>query len=184
MSIFWDTFTDSDRPDEREIIEERRRWLEEYDKYSVTGGEMDANTLFPSNYINANDIGDGQEYTMTIHRLEPAVEMPDGEHLPVLHFERSKKGLVLRPMNTSAIIALHGPETDHWIGKPIVLFKTLKSNNKMGVAIKGVPQQTAVPGVAPTPNPGYVPPPPQSGIIPPPASPAIPADEFDDDIPF
>jgi len=82
---------------------------------------MDINAAFPSNYLKCSDL-QNQEVMVTIQRIE--MEDIGGDHKPVLYFLGKERGLVLNKTNANAIVQLHSPETDHWIGKKIVLFPT------------------------------------------------------------
>ena len=46
----------------------------------------------------------------------------DNEGKPVVYFEGAGKGLLLNRTNATTIAGHYGPETEHWIGKPITLF--------------------------------------------------------------
>lgn len=96
---------------------------------------MHVDLLFPSKYIKAADLmdkPDGAE--LTIHSLTTeTLRMSDGsdEEKWVIHFaewqkkpEDKRKRLVLNKTNAISIAALHGNETDKWIGKKITLYAT------------------------------------------------------------
>ena len=86
---------------------------------------MDINELFPSRYLKPADLGD-QEYPVTIAAvgLEEVHLARTGrtEAKPVVYFERARKGLILSAHNAHAIAALHGPETDVWLGRRVILY--------------------------------------------------------------
>jgi hypothetical protein len=50
-------------------------------------------------------------------------QFEDGEK-PALHFQEIDQGLVLNQTNARVLIEAYGYETDGWIGKPVVVFKT------------------------------------------------------------
>jgi len=82
---------------------------------------MDINKMIESKYLKAIDLDD-EMTTMVIDRLDIA-EFEQGAK-PVLFFEREGRGLVLNKTNTRAIGTAYGYETDAWIGKRVILFRT------------------------------------------------------------
>ncbi len=134
------------------------------------------------NYLKGADVPLGQEYTMTIHAAGPEQvgEGRDAETKVVVHFEKSKKGLVLNKGNYTVLRDLYGSNSDGWVGKPIVLFTIMTNNprtNQPGPGLRLKPVQVGQaqavleqPAVA-------------AAATPPPAQMAPPQD-FDDDIPF
>jgi hypothetical protein len=77
--------------------------------------------LFP--YI-AGDSLVGKEVPVTIKAF--SAEMISGqqgeEQGYLLYFERTPKPLILNKTNAKAIARKYGPETDEWIGKPLILY--------------------------------------------------------------
>ncbi len=83
---------------------------------------MKLSDLHPSKFLAADDIeGDT---TATISRLIiESMKSKDGknEEKPVLFFKGVQKGMVLNKTNATRIAAIHGDETDLWVGKQITL---------------------------------------------------------------
>jgi hypothetical protein len=84
---------------------------------------MNVHKLFPSKWLSAVDL-DGKAFTLTIRglTLEDVGQPPKNETKPVLWFESAEKGLILNKTNGLAVADLYGPETDNWIGKPVMLY--------------------------------------------------------------
>jgi len=80
---------------------------------------MDINQLYPSDYLKAADL-QGRDVTVTIERIE-VVTMTDGQPKPCVYFKGKQKGLLLNKTNAMNIASLYGPNTDGWVGQPIVL---------------------------------------------------------------
>jgi len=96
---------------------------------------MHVDLLFPNRYIKAADLADKPDgVELTIHALkEEDLQMQDGSKEPkwVLHFaewqkkpESKQKVMVLNKTNAVAISALHGTETDDWVGKKVKVYAT------------------------------------------------------------
>lgn len=84
---------------------------------------MNINTLFPSKYIKADDLG-GKCYTLTIREvtLEKLGHGNEQETKPVLWFTNAAKGMILNRTNAMILASLYTPETDNWRGKQINLY--------------------------------------------------------------
>ncbi len=87
---------------------------------------MNIESAFPSKYLKAADIPDGQQVPVTIDRV--GVEDPSGngdpdENKPVIYFTGKKKGMVMNVTNKNTIVSAYGTDTDNWCGKPILLYK-------------------------------------------------------------
>jgi hypothetical protein len=79
------------------------------------------NDIFPSKWLKASDLPP-QGITLTIATL--AMEDVDESKppMPVLHFHGHDKGLVLNKTNGQMLAHLfNSPDTDAWMGKPIML---------------------------------------------------------------
>lgn len=88
---------------------------------------MKIGTAFPSKYLKASDIPEGEQVTVKIHRLsiEDVAGSGDPEDdKPVLYFQNKSKGLVLNKTNANTISQAYGDETDNWISNPVVLYAT------------------------------------------------------------
>jgi hypothetical protein len=80
------------------------------------------NDVFPSKYINANDLK-GQEPVVTIREVlfEPVGR--SREMKGVVYFTGKVKGLILNKTNAKSIMALTGSAvTEEWVGKAIRLY--------------------------------------------------------------
>jgi hypothetical protein len=92
---------------------------------------------FPSKYLKAGDLPEGQFIGVTIDRVEMvnvAAEGTPPEEKPVLFFVGKEKGLVLNRTNSSAIEEVYGDETDDWHGQPVKIFATTTSFQGKNVA--------------------------------------------------
>lgn len=89
---------------------------------------MRMNDAFPSKYLKADDLEEG-DLVVTINDAQfeefpdPKTKRPDSK--PVLHFEGDIKPLVLNKTNYKTISQLLGSDdTDDWTGKKIALYAT------------------------------------------------------------
>ena len=73
-----------------------------------------------SKFLSKSDLG-ARECPATIAGVRE-VAMPGGDDKLVVDFARSDKCLVVQPPILKALIAAFGDETDHWIGRRIVVF--------------------------------------------------------------
>jgi hypothetical protein len=80
---------------------------------------MNFDTLFPSKWMKASDLGD-EPQILTIKDVD-IEKMNDGETKPVVYFKGSTKGLVLNVTNGRVLADLYGSDTDDWVGKQISL---------------------------------------------------------------
>lgn len=88
---------------------------------------MRIGSAFPSTYLKASDIPEGQPVNVRIDRVE--IEDVGGgrgkkEEKPVLYFVNKEKGMVLNKTNSNTIAKAYGDETDDWAGKPIQIVST------------------------------------------------------------
>ncbi len=83
---------------------------------------MNINQAYPSRYIAAEDL-QGRSVTVTIQSvsLEELGQGHDKDTKLVLTFAGKAKALVCNKTNAKTIEKLYGPETDHWVGKPIII---------------------------------------------------------------
>lgn len=82
---------------------------------------------FPSKYLKASDLPEGQFIGVTIDRVQVENVAGNGqaeEDKPVLYFVGKEKGLVLNRTNSQAIADVFGDETDDWTGKRILIYAT------------------------------------------------------------
>ena len=118
------------------------------------------NELFPSKYLKAGDLQAAQ-VAVTIASLEIEEVGMDKEEKPVLHFNSTKKAMVLNLTNYNSIAEMFGEETDQWTGKQIVLFPTVTQfGNKMVDAIRIKPVEittvaTPAPAITAEPEPAH-----------------------------
>lgn len=81
-----------------------------------------------SNWLKAADLRK-QEHKVTIAEVTLAKFNKDGveQQKLELHFQGKDKTLLLNKTNSDAISYIHGPDTDSWLGKSIILYPTLVS---------------------------------------------------------
>jgi hypothetical protein len=119
---------------------------------------MRTSDAFPSKYLKAGDIGDG-ERVLTIASV--AVEEVGDDMKQVARFRDEKKGLVLNRTNWDRIAYIAGDdESDGWAGLKITLYTELVSfGGKTGPAIRvRKPKAAAKPATAPAETEEDVPP--------------------------
>ncbi len=82
---------------------------------------------FPSKYLKAADLPDGQFVPVTIERVElqnvAGNDSPE-ETKPILHFVGKEKGMVMNRTNSQEIANAFGDETDDWMGKRVLIYAT------------------------------------------------------------
>jgi hypothetical protein len=129
---------------------------------------MKMSTAFPSKYLRAADLQD-RPHTMVMHRVEMD-SVADGEDKkPVLYFTKAQKGLVLNKTNSKVIVGAYGDDSDHWEGRPLVIFPTtVDFRGDMVEALRVRIPKAAAPAA---------PPPPQHDD-------PMPDSTMDDEIPF
>lgn len=81
---------------------------------------MNINQAFPTKYLRAEDLG-GREIPVIISHVI-VEKFDDGKVKPILYFQGKQKGVALNKTNSTNISAAFGPETDHWAGKPVMLY--------------------------------------------------------------
>ena len=81
---------------------------------------MDINLAFPSRYVKASDL-QGNEVPVVISEAKYEEVGTQGEKKLVLYFQGRKKALICNRTNANRIAWMHGPETDDWVGREIVL---------------------------------------------------------------
>ena len=90
---------------------------------------MDINSAFPSNFLKAADLPQGQDVRVTMDTVALEQMPGDNEQRPVLRFRGKEKGLVLNRTNAETIAHAFGPETLHWSGRQVLLFVASTSFN-------------------------------------------------------
>lgn len=81
---------------------------------------MNANELCPSKHLEAADLSG--EVKVTIKTIGFSEVGEAKENRGVLYFEEFTRGMVLNRTNLKRIIALHGNETDKWVGKNLFIY--------------------------------------------------------------
>jgi len=85
---------------------------------------MNINDAFPSNYLKASDLGEGQP-VVTIDRVEVEPVGRTKEMKPVVYFAGKQKGIVLNKTNSKKIAEIAGSnDTDDWHGVQVKLYAT------------------------------------------------------------
>lgn len=114
---------------------------------------MKISSAFPSKYLRAADIPDGQKVTVRIDHVEmenvAGNDSPD-EHKPVLYFVGKQKGMVLNKTNSNTISMAYGDDTDLWVNKPLGIFATETSyQGKMMPCLRvSIPKPSMIPAGA------------------------------------
>ena len=82
---------------------------------------MQATKLCPAPHLEAADLN-GEDITLTVKGVRFALVGSERVEKGVIDFEDSDRGFVLNRTNLKRIIAMHGRETDDWVGKTITLY--------------------------------------------------------------
>ncbi|MBN1851105.1 MAG: hypothetical protein JW829_00215 [Pirellulales bacterium] len=82
---------------------------------------MRATDLCPSPHMEAADLGD-KDVKVTIQGVSFDEVGEEKKTKGIIHFEEFDRGFVVNRTNLKRIMALHGPETNEWIGKKITLY--------------------------------------------------------------
>jgi hypothetical protein len=139
---------------------------------------MNINDTFSGALLKAADLK-GAQPTVTIADIK--MEKLGDDTKPVLYFAGKEKGVALNKTNATNISAAYGPETDHWIGKRVILFSAwvdFQGKSVEAIRIRPAPAQQAAPVQQQTYQPPA--PPPQQHVPQFDNGPAFPGD----DIPF
>ena len=83
--------------------------------------------MFDERFIGSWSFEDQPDAKVTIKAIKvEELRTQDGTAAkkPVLYFEKTDKGLVLNKTNAKTIAEMYGNNTDEWIGKRIVLFRS------------------------------------------------------------
>lgn len=84
---------------------------------------MNINDAFPSKYLKASDL-QGRNHPVTIANVVTE-DIGKGEEKLIIYFQGHKKGMVLNKTNANNIGILYGPETEDWVGQPIIIFEAM-----------------------------------------------------------
>jgi len=151
---------------------------------------VNVNNVFPTKYVKAQDI-QGQVQVVI---AKAGMEQLGDEHKLVVYFEGHTKGMVLNKTNANNLSNLYGPESDGWIGKPMMLVSTFVDFQGQSTPalrlhppqVQPIPQQAFTqPGGQPGPQ--VTTPPVQTTVAPPVYTEANPpplGEIIDDSIPF
>ena len=121
------------------------------------------NEMLSGKYLGKDDIGAGALLTIaSVSRKNVAREDDEPEHKWVMSFKETDKGLVLNSTNIQLTQqALGSDDTDHWIGRQIVLYTdpTISYAGKVvgGIRVRAPKGRAAqpVPVAPPTPVRGF-----------------------------
>ncbi len=112
--------------------------------------DMKIDELYPSRWLKAADVTRPVLATIKNVTVE---EVSEGEDKPILNFLGNLKPMVLNRTNSTTIAELYGEDTDHWTGKPLVIFSAkVQFQSKLvdAVRIRAPKPQTAPTAPAPT----------------------------------
>jgi hypothetical protein len=82
---------------------------------------MQATKLCPSPHLEAADLC-GKDNVVTIKTVGFSLVGEAKVNKGVVYYDEFDRGMVLNRTNLKRVIALHGAETDKWIGKKITLY--------------------------------------------------------------
>ncbi len=83
---------------------------------------MKASEIFPSKFLKAEDITGNLVLTISDAVLEEVGPLKTPKL--VVYFKENPKPFICNLTNFKRIEKLHGPETDEWINKKIILYRT------------------------------------------------------------
>lgn len=92
-----------------------------------------------SAYLKAEDLEVGKKYPLTIAGVEAVEFMQDNKKSVklALSFGEAEKKLTLNKTNAMVISAVHGGESDHWVGKKIYVYRArVQFGDKMVDAVR------------------------------------------------
>ena len=95
--------------------------------------------LFPSKFMKATDLEDGEELVLIMDRVRTEEVGQDKELKGILYFEEQDKGLVLNRTNARILEELYGPNFPDWRGRKITLFVRevdFKGKTTLGLRVK------------------------------------------------
>lgn len=134
---------------------------------------MNLNDAFPSSFLKADDLK-GHSVTVVIHDVQME-EIGQGQRKDrklVISFRGKDKKMVCNKTNASVIEKLYGPETEDWIGKPIIL--AAREVEFQGDMVWAIRVSLVKPATATT----------AKAATPPPPAPAVEESTADEDVPF
>ncbi len=110
---------------------------------------MNYKSLFPSNYLSAEELEDGDKvFTIKSVEMEPVGQ--EKQEKPVLNFDGSEKGLVLNKTNANVIASLYGSNIEDWVGKAITLYATevqYQGKTTMGIRVRAKKPASKLDGI-------------------------------------
>lgn len=92
-----------------------------------------------SAYLKAEDLEQGKKYPLTIAGVDAVEFTQDGKRSVklALSFHEAEKKLTLNKTNAMVISSVHGPESDHWLGKKIYVYRAkVQFGDKMVDAVR------------------------------------------------
>ncbi len=122
--------------------------------------QMKVSEMFPSRYLKADDLADGQTLTLTIQSIQRETMGKEKEEKPVLYFKEKGKPFPLNKTNANVIAQLYGDESEDWLDKRITLF--VAEVDSFGETVRSIRVRNHVPGAGkkvPASKPLPVPPP-------------------------
>jgi hypothetical protein len=134
---------------------------------------MNLNSVFPSKYLKAADVGTSGT-AFVIARVTVEEVGPEREQKPLVYFENERRGLILNRTNANTIADIcRSEDVEDWAGHTVVLasepvFFAGKTNPGVRVRHPYAPMGAA--GFAPVSKPK--------------APPKIPSDDLNDEIPW
>jgi hypothetical protein len=82
---------------------------------------MRISEAFPSKYLKASDLMD-RPVTVVMERM--TIEDVGDDTKPIIYFVGKAKGLALNKTNATKVALVYGDETDHWMGRELILYPT------------------------------------------------------------
>lgn len=79
---------------------------------------INMNEAFPSKWLKAADIEGDTPVTINNVTME---DVGDDDRKPVVWFREFDKGMVMNKTNANNVSEIYGPDSDMWIGRPMVL---------------------------------------------------------------
>jgi hypothetical protein len=111
-----------------------------------TGDTMNIGKAFPSKYLKASDIDEGQQIKVIIDHVKmEAIGSDESEQKPVCYFVGKEKGVVLNKTSADMLSAQYGQDTDDWKDKDAVIYTvetSFQGKACMGLRVKPVKSAT------------------------------------------
>lgn len=84
-------------------------------------------SMFDNKYLGSWDLKHGQNYALTIDRVEAGTLTGQGgrsDKKPLVYFRGKEKPFALNKTNAKCIAAMYGADTSKWKGKRIAIYVT------------------------------------------------------------